>query len=157
MKNVTSPAVQVHKQRPDATYSPSGLTYTHTLTVQLIPLQMDHRTMYKTELYTHRRAAATFNVQCPLDFQFMTVVSMHRHASCLIRTAHIMRGLCLSNCHWKTGQVINHDLHHCLLLCTCQFLVEQIVSDIKSYTVTIIYVCLRSYFAVLLTQCVLDS
>lgn len=47
----------------------------------------------------------------PLDFEFMTVVSMQRHAILLIRTARIMSGLFISICHCKTGWVKNHSLH----------------------------------------------
>lgn len=50
----------------------------------------------KQNTHTHMRAAASFTIQRPLDFEFTTVVSMHRHAACLIRAAHIMSALSVS-------------------------------------------------------------
>lgn len=90
-------------------------TETHTSFFTITDSQKHKR---KRLTCTHRRSGARFCFVWPLDFEFMSVVRMHRHAALLIRTVHITSAVSFSPSVYVKTLGRNHSLHHSLFLST---------------------------------------
>lgn len=105
----------------DKTHFHTHITETHTFFFFTTTDSQKH----KRKWFTCTQHMLTFRCwfYCfvwPLEFEFMSAVSMHRHAALLIRTVHVMSALSFSPSVFEKTVGHNHSLHHSLLLYVCE-------------------------------------